>query len=86
MTSARTRTNRFPIGGFTRPGRASFDWSIFFAALALLVPCTGLIGACFAEHSRRRGYPRWKSAMAMDIWCVLLGAFIRILLHVGVFP
>jgi hypothetical protein len=74
------------FGDLTAPGRSSFDWAVLFAALALMFPVSGLIGAVFADRSRRKGYPRWKSAMAVSLWCVFLGLMIRGLLHVGVFP
>jgi hypothetical protein len=76
--------------GFLRdlhaPGRSSFDWAVFFATVALVFPVSGLIGVVFAERSRRKGYPRWKSAMAVSLWCVFLGVLLRGLLHLGVFP
>jgi hypothetical protein len=70
----------------TLPGRSSFDWAIFFATVALVVPVSGVIGVVFADRSRRRGYRRWKSAMAVSIWCAFVGVLRRGLLHLGVFP
>jgi hypothetical protein len=70
----------------TLPGRSSFDWAIFFATVALVVPVSGVIGVVFADRSRRRGYRRWKSAMAVSIWCAFVGVLLRGLLHLGVFP
>jgi hypothetical protein len=74
------------FGDLTAPGRSSFDWSVFFAAVALAFPVAGAIGVMFAERSRRKGYPRWKSALAVSLWCAFLGVVLRGLLHVGVFP
>jgi succinate dehydrogenase hydrophobic anchor subunit len=74
------------FGDLTAPGRSSFDWAVLFAALALVFPVSGFIGAVFADRSRRKGYPRWKSAMAVSFWCVFVGLMVRGLLHFGVFP
>jgi succinate dehydrogenase hydrophobic anchor subunit len=68
------------------PGRSSFDWAILFAALALVFPVSGVLGVVFADRSRRKGYRRWKSAMAIAIWCAFLGIVLRGLVHMGVFP
>ena len=70
----------------TAPGRSSFDWAIFFATIALVFPVSGVVGVVFANRSRRKGYQRWKSAMAVSIWCAFLGILLRGLLHLGVFP
>jgi hypothetical protein len=70
----------------TAPGRSSFDWAVLLAALALLIPVSGLASVLFAERSRRRGYPRWKAAMAIGIWCLVLGVSLRAVMHVGVLP
>jgi len=70
----------------TAPGRSSFDWAILLAAAALLVPVCGLIGLYFAERSRRRGYRRWRSAIAICVWCLVLGVALRGVMHVGVLP
>jgi hypothetical protein len=70
----------------TPRGKASFDWAILFATIALLFPVSGLVGICFAERSRRGGYPRWLAALVMSAWCAILGVFIRTLLHIGIFP
>lgn len=70
----------------TSPGRSSFDWAVFFATVALVFPVSGLIGVVFADRSRRKGYRRWKSAMAVAIWCVFVGVLLRGMLHFGVFP
>jgi hypothetical protein len=67
-------------------GKASFDWAILFATIALLFPVSGLIGICFAERSRRRGYPRWLPALLMSAWCAILGVLVRSLFHIGIFP
>lgn len=74
------------FGDLTAPGRSSFDWAVLFAALALAFPVSGLIGVAFAERSRRKGYPRWKSASAVGLWCLFLGILVRGLLHLGAFP
>jgi hypothetical protein len=74
------------FGDLTMPGRSSFDWAVFFAAAALIFPVSGLIGVVFADRSRRKGYARWKAALAVAIWCMFLGAVLRGLLKVGVFP
>jgi hypothetical protein len=74
------------FGDLNMPGRSSFDWAVFFAALALIFPLSGLIGVVFADRSRRKGYARWKSALAVAVWCMFLGAVLRGLLNVGVFP
>lgn len=68
------------------PGRSSFDWAILCAALALAVPVCGLMGVVLADRSRRKGYRRWKAAMAASLWCVFVGIMVRGLLHVGVLP
>lgn len=70
----------------TPPGRASFEWAVLFAALALVLPLSALVGLGFAERARRRGYARWPGAMAMAVWCGILGAVLRGLLHLGVVP
>jgi hypothetical protein len=70
----------------TAPGRSSFDWAVLFAAVALVLPVSGLVGVVFAERSRRKGYARWKSAMAVAIWCMVLGVMLRGVLRIGVFP
>jgi hypothetical protein len=70
----------------TAPGRSSFDWAVLFAALALLFPVSGVIGVVFADRSRRKGYGRWKSALAVSIWCAFVGLMVRGLLHIGVLP
>ena len=68
------------------PGRSSFDWAVFFAAVALVLPVSGALGVLFAERSRRKGYGRWKSAMAIAIWCAFLGIMLRGMVHVAAFP
>jgi hypothetical protein len=70
----------------TAPGRSSFDWAVLFAAVALVLPVSGFAGVVFAERSRRKGYTRWKSAMAIAIWCAVLGLMLRGVLRIGVFP
>jgi hypothetical protein len=74
------------FGDLTTPGRSSFDWAVFFAAAALLFPLSGLVAVVFADRSRRKGYARWKAALAVSIWCLLLGVVLRGFLNVGVFP
>jgi hypothetical protein len=59
---------------------------VLCAAVALAVPLAGLLGAVFALRSRQKGYTRWKAALAMSIWCIILGVVIRGMLHVGVIP
>jgi hypothetical protein len=74
------------FGELTAPGRSSFDWAVLFAAVALVLPVSGLVGVVFAERSRRKGYARWKSAMAIAVWCAVLGVILRGVLRIGVFP
>jgi len=74
------------FGDLTAPGRASFDWAVLFATAALIFPVSGLVGAVFADRSRRQGYGRWKSALLINIWCVLLGIALRGFLRLEVFP
>jgi hypothetical protein len=74
------------FGDLTAPGRSSFDWAVFFAALALLFPVSGIAGVALAERSRRRGYGRWKSALAASLWCMFVGVLLRGLVHMAVFP
>ena len=85
-TPASPLRGRRTFGDLTAPGRSSFDWAVCFAALALAIPVAGLIGVVFADRSRRKGYRRWKSALAASLWCVFVGLMVRGLLHVGVFP
>jgi hypothetical protein len=77
---------RRTFADLTAPGRSSFDWAILFAALALAIPISGLIGVVFADRSRRQGYGRWKAAMAVSLWCVIVGLMVRGFLRAGVFP
>jgi hypothetical protein len=72
--------------GLTPPGKASFEWALLFATVALLFPVSGVVGIYFADRSRRRRYPRWRAAAAMSLWCALLGLLVRLLLHIGLFP
>jgi hypothetical protein len=74
------------FGDLTAPGRSSFDWAVLFAALALVFPVSGVIGVVFADRSRRKGYRRWKSALAVSLWCAFVGLMVRGLLHTGAFP
>jgi hypothetical protein len=74
------------FGDLTAPGRSSFDWAILFAAVAIIVPVSGLVGVFFADRSRRKGYGRWKSACAISLWCLFLGILLRGALHMGVLP
>ena len=66
------------------PGRSSFDWAVLFAAVALVFPVSGLVGVFFADRSRRKGYGRWRSALAISIWCAFVGVLLRGVLHMGV--
>lgn len=86
MTSPGSVEGRRFFGDLTAPGRSSFDWAVLFAALALVLPVSGVVGVFFADRSRRKGYGRWKSALAISIWCVVLGITVRGFLRVGVFP
>ena len=70
----------------TAPGRASFDWAVLFATAALIFPVSGVVGVVFADRSRRQGYGRWRSALLISIWCVILGMALRGFLHLEVFP
>ena len=83
--SAPTHPRRV-FGDLTAPGRSSFDWAILCATLALAFPVAGLLGVLFAERSRRRGYGRWKAAVAISIWCVFVGLVVRGFFHLGVLP
>ncbi len=74
------------FGDLTAPGRSSFDWALLFAAVAIIVPVSGLVGVFFADRSRRKGYRRWKSAFAVSLWCLVLGIMLRGVLHMGVLP
>jgi len=74
------------FGDLTAPGRASFDWAILCATVALVIPACGFAGVYFADRSRRKGYGRWKAAAAMSLWCVLVGIIVRGFFHLGVFP
>lgn len=86
-TPSSTESKRHGLfGDLTLPGRSSFDWAVLFATLALAFPLSGIVGVVFAERSRRLGYARWKSAMAISIWCAFLGVLVRGLLHFGIFP
>lgn len=84
-TTDKVVERRFP-SGLTPPGRASYEWAILFAALALAFPESGLFGVIFAARSRRLGYDRWKAVMAISIWCLILGVVIRLFIHLPVFP
>jgi hypothetical protein len=87
MSAPSTESDRHRfLRDLTVPGRSSFDWAIFFATVALVFPVSGLVAAFFADRSRRRGYGRWKSAMAVSLWCIFVGILLRGLLHLGVFP
>jgi hypothetical protein len=74
------------FANLTLPGRASFDWALLFAGIALVFPVSGVIGMCFAYRARRKGYPRWAAGMAMAVWCMALGVIVRTMLHLAVFP
>ncbi len=77
---------RARLGRLTPPGKASFDWAIAFAALALIFPVSALLGVAVTFHARRRGYARWSAALAMALWCGFLGVMLRGLLKMGVVP
>ena len=64
MSAPGSASGRRFFGDLTAPGRSSFDWAVLFAAVALVLPVSGFIGLFFADRSRRKGYGRWKSAMA----------------------
>lgn len=85
MTASGVEGKRL-YGDLRAPGRSSFDWAVLFAAVALLFPVSGVLGVVFADRSRRKGYGRWRSAMAIAIWCAVLGIVLRGLVHMGVFP
>ena len=86
MSVSRPVEGKRLFGDLTAPGRSSFDWAVLFAAVALAFPVSGLVGVVFADRSRRKGYGRWKSAMAISIWCAFLGIMVRSLFHLGVVP
>jgi hypothetical protein len=77
---------KMTIEGLTPPGRASFEWAVLFSAIALVFPISGVAALLFADRSRRNGYERWRAAMAVAPWCLLLGVVVRILLHVAIVP
>lgn len=74
------------FGDLTAPGRSSFDWAVLCATLALVFPVSGVVGVVFADRSRRKGYGRWKAALAASIWCVFVGIVVRGLLRMEVVP
>jgi hypothetical protein len=86
MNEHKALEGRRLFGDLTAPGRSSYDWALFFSAAAILVPVAGVVGVIFAERSRRRGYSRWKAALAMSVWCLFLGVLLRGALHMGVIP
>ena len=86
MSAPGPTESRRIFGDLTAPGRSSFDWAVLFAASALFFPVAGVIGVVFADRSRRKGYRRWKSALAVSIWCAFVGLMVRGLFHLGVFP
>lgn len=85
MTTHAQPERPFPEA-LTPPGRASFEWAVLFAALALIFPLSAVVGLGFAERARRRGYRRWPGAMAVAVWCGILGVILRGFLHLGVVP
>ena len=85
MSSPGRVEGRGSFGDLTAPGRSSFDWAVLFAAVALVFPVSGLVGVYFADRSRRKGYRRWRSALAIAIWCAFVGVLLRGLVHMGVF-
>ncbi len=74
------------FGDLTVPGRSSFDWAVLFAALALAFPVSAVVGVLFADRSRRKGYGRWRSALAVSIWCAFVGIVLRGFVRMEVFP
>lgn len=86
MNGHTAEQGRRSFADLTAPGRSSFDWAILCAAVGLAFPVSGVVGVVFADRSRRKGYRRWKSAMAACIWCAFLGLVLRGLLRIGVFP
>jgi hypothetical protein len=85
MSSPGPATGRRFFSDLTSPGRSSFDWAVLFAAVALVFPVSGVVGVFFADRSRRKGYGRWRSALAISIWCAFVGILVRGLVHMGVF-
>ena len=85
MNAPGSAQGRRLFGDLTAPGRSSFDWAVLFAAVALVFPVSGVIGVFFAERSRRKGYGRWRSAMAISIWCAFVGIMVRGVVHMGLF-
>jgi hypothetical protein len=77
---------KISIDGLTPRGRASFEWAVLFSAVALVFPISGIAALLFAERSRRNGYDRWRAAMAVAPWCLLLGVVVRLLLHIAIVP
>jgi len=86
MTTSGPVEGKRLVSDLHAPGRSSFDWAVLFAAVALAFPLSGFLGAVLADRSRRKGYGRWRSAMAIAIWCAFLGIVLRGLVHIGVFP
>ncbi len=74
------------FGDLTAPGRASFDWAVLCAAVALVFPVSGVVGVVCADQSRRKGYARWRSATIVSIWCAFVGIVLRGFVGMGVFP
>ncbi|MHB8681855.1 MAG: hypothetical protein ACYDA2_07155 [Acidimicrobiales bacterium] len=70
----------------TKPGQGSFEWSVMFAATAVLLPMTGLVGVAFALRARRLGSRRWLAALLAAGWCVLLGCLLRVRLGMAIVP
>jgi succinate dehydrogenase hydrophobic anchor subunit len=86
MTAPGPATEGRLFADLTAAGRSSFDWAVLFAAVALVFPVSGFFGVLFAARSRRKGYGRWRSALAITIWCMFLGIMLRGLVGMGVFP
>jgi hypothetical protein len=74
------------LGRLTPPGKASFEFAVAFAALALVFPVSSLVGVGFALHARKQGYPRWAAALIVALWCGFLGVLLRGMLKMGVVP
>jgi hypothetical protein len=75
-----------PLPRVTPRGKATFDWAIAFAALALIFPISALVAVGLALETRRRGYRRWPAVLVMALWCGLLGALLRGMLKMGLVP
>ena len=59
-------------------GRASFEWAVLFSSLSLLSPALGVFAVGFSLRARRLGSPKWVVVLVASLWCVVLGAIVRI--------